>query len=76
MLFTSTTMTLRACFQKKWTECSAAACLVCKVSPHVFLGFGGRGRRGKRFVGVELEVVEGGVGDGFEASGLGRGRGR
>lgn len=37
-----------------------------KVSPHEFLGFGGRGRRGrKRFVGVELKVVEGGVGDGL-----------
>lgn len=35
------------------------------VSPHVFLGFGGRGRRGKRFVGVEFKVVEGGVGDGL-----------
>lgn len=36
-----------------------------KVSPHEFLGFGGRGRRGKRFVGVELKVVKGGVGDGL-----------
>lgn len=36
-----------------------------QVSPHEFLGFGGRGRRGKRFVGVELKVVEGGVGDGL-----------
>lgn len=36
-----------------------------KVSPHIFLGFGGRGRRGKRFVGVEFKVVEGGVGDGL-----------
>lgn len=34
-----------------------------KVSPHEFLGFGGRGQRGKRFVGVELKVMEGGVGD-------------
>lgn len=36
-----------------------------KVSPHEFLGFGGRGRQGKRFVGVEFKVVEGGVGDGL-----------
>lgn len=36
-----------------------------KVSPQEFLGFGGRGRRGKRFVGVELKMVEGGVGDGL-----------
>lgn len=37
-----------------------------KVSPHEFLGFGGRrGRRGKRFVGVEFKVVEGGVGEGL-----------
>lgn len=36
-----------------------------KVSPHELLGFGGRGRQGKRFVGVEFKVVEGGVGDGL-----------
>lgn len=36
-----------------------------RVSPHEFLGFGGRGRQGKRFVGVEFKVVEGGVGDGL-----------
>lgn len=36
-----------------------------KVSPHGFPGFGGRGRQGKRFVGVEFKVVEGGVGDGL-----------
>lgn len=36
-----------------------------KFSPHEFLGFGGRGRRGKRFVGVEFKVVDGGVGDGL-----------
>lgn len=36
-----------------------------KFSPHEFLGFGGRGRQGKRFVGVEFKVVEGGVGDGL-----------
>lgn len=36
-----------------------------KVSPREFLGFGGRDRQGKRFVGVEFKVVEGGVGDGL-----------
>lgn len=34
------------------------------LSPHELLGFGGRGRRGQRFVGVELQVMEGGVGEG------------
>lgn len=41
------------------------------ASPRQFLGFGERGWRGQGFARVRLQLVNGGVGDGFEAGGLG-----
>lgn len=69
-----------------WIKTERAASVVCPsacgaeseasvvmrwASPRQFLGFGERGRWGQGFARIRVQLVNGGVGYGFEAGGLG-----
>ncbi len=58
------------CPLARGAESEASAVMRC-ASPRQFLGFGERGWWGQGFARVRLQLVNGGVGDGFEAVGLG-----
>lgn len=65
-------------FSVRWCVCplahgaeSEASAMMRCASPRQFLGFGERGWWGQGFARVRLQLVNGGVGDGFEVVGLG-----